>query len=56
MYFSMASASRSRIRVAMGDKAAAGLGKVGCCDGPGDETENVPVLLAEDKFPDPPEG
>jgi len=52
MYFSMASASRSRIRVAIGDNAAAGLGKGGASGGPGEDTENVPVLLAEDMFPE----
>jgi hypothetical protein len=51
MYFSIASASRSRIRVAIGDRAAAGLCK-GATGGPGEETENVPVLLAEDMFPE----
>lgn len=51
-YFSIASASRSRIRVAIGDNAAAGFGNGCVWEGPGDDTENVPVLLAEDMFPE----
>ena len=52
IYFSMASASRSRIRVAIGDRAAAGLGMTGASGGPGEDAEKVPVLLVEDTFPD----
>jgi hypothetical protein len=53
IYFSIASASRSSIRVAIGDSAAAGLCRGGARGGPGEETENVPVLLvAEDMFPE----
>jgi hypothetical protein len=48
----MASASRSRIRVAIGVRAAAGLGMGGGCEGPGEGTENFPVLLAEDMLPE----
>jgi len=47
MYFSMASASRSRIRVAIGVRAAAGLSSGRGCDDPGEDTENVPLLLVD---------
>lgn len=55
LYFSISSASRSRIRSTMGDKnddlcvGAWGFNNVGC-EGPGEDTETVPLLLAEDTF------
>lgn len=55
LYFSISSASRSRIRSTMGDKnddlcvGAWAFSNVGC-DGPGEGTERVPLLLAEDTF------
>lgn len=51
MYFSISSASRSRIRVTIGDNDDVGGGgglRNSVCEGPGEGSEKVPLLLAEE--------
>jgi hypothetical protein len=36
----------------MGVRAAAGLSRVSGCEGPGEDTEKVPLLLADDMLPE----